>query len=118
MAPVDNVSQIPGPKDLNTTQIDKLGEAVKGGQLGPSELLRLEEFRTTFADAYQHVFKCLAVLKYEPTGRPYKSTGSIVAKLNRQSIRLRQMQDMAGVRIIVADTLAQNRSVELLSGFF
>ncbi len=103
---------------MNTTQIDKLGELLKSGVLGSAELLQLELFRSTFAEAYQHVFRCLVALKFEPTGRPYKSTGSIVAKLSRQPIRLSQMQDVAGVRVIVGDTLAQDRSVESLRGFF
>ncbi len=48
----------------------------------------------------------------EPTGRPGKSTGAIVSKLNRQKTRLSQMQDIAGCRILVADLLAQDRAVD------
>jgi ppGpp synthetase/RelA/SpoT-type nucleotidyltranferase len=57
-------------------------------------------------------------LVLEPTGRPGKSTGAIVGKLNRQKTRLSQMQDIAGCRILVPEILAQDRAVDDLLHLF
>jgi len=57
-------------------------------------------------------------LRLEPTGRPAKSTSSIIEKLRRESIRLTQVQDVAGCRIVVADVVAQNRVVSSLQPLF
>lgn len=48
------------------------------------------------------------------TGRPAKSTSSIVEKLRRESIRLTQMQDIAGCRIVVSDASTQQKAIETL----
>jgi putative GTP pyrophosphokinase len=57
-------------------------------------------------------------LKLEPTGRPAKSTVSIVDKLRRESLRLRQMQDIAGCRIVVGDVVRQDSVVGCLTKAF
>jgi ppGpp synthetase/RelA/SpoT-type nucleotidyltranferase len=57
-------------------------------------------------------------LVLEPTGRPGKSTGAIVGKLDRQKTRLSQMQDIAGCRILVPEILAQDRAVDDLLHLF
>jgi putative GTP pyrophosphokinase len=53
-------------------------------------------------------------LKLEPTGRPAKSTTSVIDKLRRESIRLSQMQDIAGCRLIVQDVVVQDGLVRKL----
>lgn len=53
-----------------------------------------------------------------PTGRPAKSTTSIIAKLQRESIRLSQVQDIAGCRVIVTDIVAQERAVRAIGDAF
>ena len=52
------------------------------------------------------------------TGRPAKTTSSIIQKLKRESIRLSQMQDIAGCRIIVANGAEQDRAVRSLLDLF
>jgi putative GTP pyrophosphokinase len=55
----------------------------------------------------------------EPSGRPAKSTNSLIEKLKRESIRLTQVQDIAGCRVVVPDILEQDRVVgSLLAGAF
>jgi ppGpp synthetase/RelA/SpoT-type nucleotidyltranferase len=54
----------------------------------------------------------------KPTGRPAKSTTSIIDKRQRESIRLRQMQDVAGCRIIVGDVLDQDRLLQRVQKTF
>jgi putative GTP pyrophosphokinase len=50
----------------------------------------------------------------DPTGRPGKSTPAIVDKLQRSTMRLSQMQDIAGCRLVVSDVPAQKRALEQL----
>ena len=57
-------------------------------------------------------------LQLDPTGRPAKSTGSIIDKLKRESIRLSQVQDIAGCRIVVTDVLEQDRVVDSVCRLF
>jgi len=56
-------------------------------------------------------------LRLPVTGRPSKTTRSIADKLCRESIRLSQMQDIAGCRVVVDDIPAQDRLVRLLDIF-
>jgi GTP pyrophosphokinase len=72
----------------------------------------LDEFRRSFSPAYESVISIITgQLKLQPTGRPAKSTQSIRAKLKRESIRLAQIQDIAGCRIVVADSVEQDRVI-------
>jgi ppGpp synthetase/RelA/SpoT-type nucleotidyltranferase len=57
-------------------------------------------------------------LGIETTGRPGKSTGAIVNKLARQRVRLSQMQDVAGCRLLVPDRAAQDVTVARLTTAF
>jgi GTP pyrophosphokinase len=54
----------------------------------------------------------------KPTGRPAKSTSSVVDKLKRESIRLSQIQDIAGCRLIAKDMAAQDAAVAILKATF
>jgi GTP pyrophosphokinase len=99
------------------TQIDRLGDRLRKGKFGDEELRRLDEFRLSFAGAYQEVVTAVRkATKLEPTGRPAMSTTSIVEKLRRETIRLTQMQDIAGCRLVGQDIFAQDLLVEQLRG--
>ncbi|MCX8005894.1 MAG: hypothetical protein N2688_13235 [Burkholderiaceae bacterium] len=68
----------------------------------------LAEYRRSFRPAYENVVDTLRQqLGLEVTGRPEKTVNSIVAKLRRERVRLSQMQDIAGCRIVVPDIPAQ-----------
>jgi ppGpp synthetase/RelA/SpoT-type nucleotidyltranferase len=83
------------------------------------DLRMLDEYRRSFGDAYEHVVPAIRDrLGLDPTGRPAKSTGSIIDKLRRESIRLSQVQDIAGCRLVVTDLLEQDRVVESLRALF
>lgn len=104
---------------LSKTQVDKLGERLKAGEPSEDDLRMLDAYRRTFGKAYECVIGVVREqLKLEPTGRPAKSTGAIREKLQRESIRLSQMQDIAGCRIIVSDIAAQNSAVERIVAAF
>lgn len=108
-------------------QVDALGDRLRasGGpahlapdELGP-DLMILEAFRQSFQSSYQTVMNIVASdFGASPSGRPFKSTGAIAAKLRRQPTRLSQMQDVAGCRVLVADRADQDRLVEDLQTRF
>ena len=92
---------------ISKSKIDRLGERLKGDQATEGDLRILDEFRRSFFPAYAIVIASITNrLQLQPTGRPAKSTSSIREKLKRESIRLTQIQDIAGCRLIVSDSLA------------
>jgi len=101
------------------TSIDRLGDRLRDGVLTEADLRLLDEYRRSFGEAYESVVTTIrSRLGLEPTGRPAKSTASIVEKLKRESMRLIQMQDIAGCRVVINDTVRQERAVTALQGAF
>ena len=78
----------------------------------------LDDYRRTFVDAYEAVIGTLRQRGQFPTGRLAKSTVSIAEKLRRESIRLSQMQDIAGCRIVVGNVVQQEQFVSSLISDF
>jgi putative GTP pyrophosphokinase len=104
---------------LSKTRIDKLGDRLRRGSSTDTDLRELDLYRKSFASAYDVVIRRIRdELRLEPTGRPAKSTSSIVDKLQRESIRLSQIQDIAGCRLLLDDILAQDRAVEAIQRTF
>lgn len=104
---------------LSKSQIDQLGERIRESGISEADLQLLDAYRRSFAHAYEHVVSLIRnELRLEPTGRPTKSTTSISDKLARDSVRLSQMQDIAGCRIVVADVVAQDALVARLTALF
>jgi putative GTP pyrophosphokinase len=108
-----------GSLKISNTQIDRLGDRLRSKCITDADLELLSDFRHSFGPAYETVVEILRnSLKLEPTGRPEKSTSSIADKLRRESLRLRQMQDIAGCRVIVGDVRIQDESVICLTKSF
>jgi putative GTP pyrophosphokinase len=104
---------------ISKTQIDKLGDRLRKDTVGEEDLRTLDEYRRSFSGAYDFVVGTIrGELEVEPTGRPAKSTPSISEKLQRESIRLTQIQDIAGCRVIVADIGEQERVVRAIQRLF
>jgi putative GTP pyrophosphokinase len=104
---------------ISNTQIDRLGDRLRSNEVSDADLQLLDDYRLSFAPAYEAVVDVLrSTLKLEPTGRPAKSTVSIVDKLRRESLRLRQMQDIAGCRVVVDDVVRQDSAVGWLTKAF
>lgn len=104
---------------FSKTQIDRLGDRLREGSLSDSDLRILDDYRWSFAEAYEQVVQAIREeLKLEPTGRQVKSTDSIIEKLRRESTRLTQVQDIAGCRIVVSDVIEQERVVASLIKIF
>jgi hypothetical protein len=106
-------------KHLSNAQIDRLGDRLRREDFGEAELRLLDEYRRTFGSAYDRVVEGIQRVTGLPvSGRPAKSTTSIVEKLKRESIRLSQMQDIAGCRAIVSDMAEQDRTVRAIAAIF
>lgn len=104
---------------LTRTQVDRLGERLKRSDISEDDLRLLDEYRRSFAEPYEAVVGVIrTTLDMEPTGRPAKSTSSITYKLRRESIRLSQMQDIAGCRLVVENLFAQDHTVRQLRQAF
>ena len=104
---------------LSRSKIDQLGSRLKQGNITEDDLRKLDEYRRSFAEAYTTVVQSIRQqIHLEPTGRPAKSTSSIIEKLVRESIRLTQVQDIAGCRIIVVNVVEQERVVSFLGLYF
>ena len=103
---------------LTISRVDRIGDALKSGEFSSEHLVVLDEYRRTFQPAYQKVVSIAkGTLNLPVTGRPSKSTSSIIEKLRRESMRLSQMQDVAGCRIIVDDCVLQERFANALNVF-
>jgi hypothetical protein len=103
---------------FSKTQIDRLGDRLKGGPHTESDLRLLDDYRRSFGEAYEAVVLAIRQRGELPTGRPTKSAHSIVEKLHRESIRLSQMQDIAGCRVIVVNVVQQDEFVASLRTAF
>jgi len=105
--------------NTSKTQIDKLGDRLRAGNITEADLRLLDEYRRSFNEAYEFVVRAIRTqLGLEATGRPAKSTTSVAEKLQRESIRLTQVQDIAGCRLIVPGILEQDRAVSSLTELF
>lgn len=103
---------------FSKTQIDRLGDRLKKGPHTESDLRLLDDYRRSFGEAYEAVVRTIRQCGGFPTGRLAKSTLSIVEKLRRESIRLSQMQDIAGCRVVVVNIVQQEQFVTSLKTDF
>ena len=103
---------------LSSATVDQLGERLRIA-LTIEDLRMLDQYRREFGPDYATVVTSVRdALGLEASGRPAKSTTAIVEKLYRGSMRLSQMQDIAGCRVIVADTLVQDAVVGQIATLF
>jgi putative GTP pyrophosphokinase len=101
------------------TQIDRLGDRLRDREPSASDLRLLDDYRRSFGDAYESVVLTIRErLQLQATGRPAKSTISLREKLRRESVRLSQVQDIAGCRVVVDDIAAQERVIDALLDLF
>ncbi len=102
----------------SNAQVDRLGNRLRSGTVDQADLTLLDDYRRSFGPAYESVVDTLRELGAQPTGRPAKSTPSLLAKMARETIRLSQVQDIAGCRIVVADLEEQERLIATLGRAF
>jgi ppGpp synthetase/RelA/SpoT-type nucleotidyltranferase len=104
--------------DISRSQVDRLGERLKGTPTA-EDLQLLADYRRSFQPALAEVVEIVraagAILPQSALStRPAKSTVSIIRKLRRESIRLSQMQDIAGCRLVVSSVTDQDAVVAAL----
>lgn len=105
--------------NLSKSQIDRLGDRLRRGDVSDDDLRLLDTYRRSFTNGYEKVVgRIRDELSLEPSGRPEKTNTSIIEKLRRQSVRLSQIQDIAGCRIVVPELLTQDEAVERLKATF
>jgi hypothetical protein len=102
------------PRPLSGNQLDKLGRRLAGpGPISDAdyELLgQVAEFYQAVTDTVQERLRDIG---FEPTTRGFKSTGTLVDKLRRTRISLKDIQDLGGARIVIdGGRLGQDRAVE------
>lgn len=98
---------------LSNSQVDALGDRLRQQLPVDGDANLLDEYRLTFLPAFERTMSLCRQLDLKPTGRFGKSTRSIVAKLQRESVRLSQVQDIAGCRIVLPGApKATDRSIQ------
>lgn len=108
-----------GGSVLSNSQIDKLGSQLRKGEMSVEILEKLEVFRSMHSSAYRYVENVLVeTMGLQVTGRPFKSTVAIVEKLRRETIRLNQIQDISGCRVLVDNLAEQDHLIDNMSIFF
>jgi putative GTP pyrophosphokinase len=103
---------------VTRTQLDKLADRLRAADFSTTNLVALAKYRNEFISSTNAVAGTIDSMvrgfKADISQRPAKSTTSIVAKLNRESSRLSQIQDIGGVRVVVSKVSVQNKVVRLL----
>lgn len=84
------------------TQVDKLGDRLRSGNPTEADLRELDEYRRSFGPAYEEVVRRIRnELNLEPSGRPRKTTSSIIEKLRRESSRIEtDEQNLEGIDLV------------------
>lgn len=98
--------------------LDRLGERLRSNEDLPEGLERaFQEYRASFGPALVAIQGRLASLGIPLVGRTarLKTLESTRAKLQRETIRLTQIQDIAGCRITVESPLIQDDMMEILA---
>lgn len=102
------------PVPYSKSRVDRLGDELRRA-VTPQAFDAYFDYRDEFTDPLEEVSNRVAArLQSEVTGR-LKTLDTVIAKLRRSSIRLSQMQDIAGCRTVVEAIGHQNRAVELIA---
>jgi ppGpp synthetase/RelA/SpoT-type nucleotidyltranferase len=104
---------------LTKSQINKMGDELRHVDLPDSIpeplLVRLQEFRSLYdAPLVEAQTQIKARLGLDTTSR-LKTVNTILEKLRREKTRLAEMQDIAGLRIVLDGGLAEQDSLSLPS---
>lgn len=107
------------PLPVSKSSMDKLGARLRDAERPADEDLALFRQIAGHCQAVlSRVQSQLEGLGYEgPTPR-VKTTGTLVDKLRREHMRLSQVQDIAGARVIVADRAEQDGAVSAICQLF
>jgi putative GTP pyrophosphokinase len=101
-------------------EIDRLGERLRRGPPSEADVALLDSWRASFLAAGEEVVNRVSELgSWSVADRFGKTTAAIIENLQRQpSLQLSQMQDVAGIRLIVANRIEQDHVSIVLSAAF
>lgn len=106
---------------MTNSEINRLGDQLRDARLQnlALDVVALEKFRQTYNDAARQVDTKLRNHVSRVFTQRTKSTESIVDKLIRQpNTRLSQMQDVVGLRYVVAHLYSQDHICETIKSVF
>jgi ppGpp synthetase/RelA/SpoT-type nucleotidyltranferase len=100
---------------VSKTALDRLGsKLIAGDQVVEADRAVLAAVAGAYQQALDEVKVRLVGLGYPATTR-VKTTGTLVEKLRREApMRLSQVQDLAGARIVVRDRLVQDKALRTI----
>lgn len=104
------------PLPISKSALDKLGTRLTE-EISADDLAALQQIARAYQAVLGDVKNELTRLGYPATTR-VKTTHTLVEKLRRESVRLSQVQDLAGARIIVPHRPAQDEALADLSKHF
>src|SRR3989337_3744310 len=79
---------------LSRSQLDKLGERLAFGEPTQEDLEQLDQYRRSFGPAYEEATRAITnELGLQLSGRPQKTTESIVAKIQRERTSLPRSEE-------------------------
>ena len=94
----------PDQRRITKRQIDALGDRLRSERVTEPDERLLDEYRGCFSGPSTKVMRVLeGQIGLQPTARSTKTVQAIAEKLHRGTIRLSQMQDIAGCRVVVED---------------
>lgn len=103
---------------VSKSALDRLGvRLISSDPITESDLQELAFVAHAYQTALDHTKLHLGKLGYSATTR-VKTTGTLIEKLQRESTRLSQVQDLAGARIVVANRAEQNAAVNQMRKVF
>lgn len=104
---------------MTKSQINKLGEKLRMAlELDADILSRLQQFRAAYDEPMVRAQSLLGGIGLEATSR-LKTTNTIIEKLRRERTRLAEMQDIAGLRVVLkGDLTAQDDVVRRILEVF
>ena len=100
------------PEPISRTQIDRLGGRLRASDtISEPDLRLLQDVRAGYDEALAVVATRLSRELGLHAGTRLKTVGTIVDKLKRESVRLSQMQDIAGGRLVIEGGLDEQDDV-------
>lgn len=106
------------PLPISRTQLDRLGERLATGELSETDDALLERVLSAYDAAMAATEEVIADAGFHATAR-LKTTGTLVDKLRREKgMKLKGVQDIAGLRIVLGNDADQDAAVAQLVAAF
>ena len=106
---------------LSNSQLDKLGDRLRtDGPINDADRLAYDEYRASFTDALAEVQERIRSIIHpaEDLTSRRKTLESVRGKLSRSTVKLFQMDDIAGARVVVWSLAEQDEALASIQGEF